>query len=96
MLCKFHRKQDWNRWLSASKNKLEVTDCTLDNKAVQNKCKALLETIAESRTEEMYEKNLNLVRDNPLWQQNVKLQKYITNTWLPEHKVVCTTNISTY
>lgn len=71
-LCDFHREQSWKRW------------CDLKSKDVEDKQRVLtlLRCISNTLSEEEYEEALKSLKESPEWQQNEKLQRYMSQHWL--------------
>nr|XP_022321445.1 uncharacterized protein LOC111123426 [Crassostrea virginica] len=76
LICDFHRKQAWQRWTSSLKNNVQDQEATLD----------MLNRVAESLTEDDFQSNLRLMKENPLWKKQPRLQDYMQKQWLANDK----------
>ncbi|CAN7937965.1 unnamed protein product [Ixodes hexagonus] len=72
VLCDFHREQAWQRWLSKKEN--EVGDVST--------VKKMLRQVACSTNEDELRIALESLEQSPQWQENEKLQAYVTQKWL--------------
>lgn len=81
LLCDFHREQAWERWLGTTSNGVRA-----DREGILS----YLRSIADSETDEAYEKAVHSLRKSPIYnqQQSQRFRNWIENTWLPSHKVL--------
>ena len=78
LLCDFHREQAWLRWLKDSKNGcLDIKDDVL----------SYLRSVAHALTKQELVSRLQVLKDQPWWEERKKLIKYVTKTWLKVKKV---------
>ena len=74
LLCLFHRKQAWNRWLDKHDN-----GCA----RYKGEIMVLLVSVAESADEVELKSNINMFKQSLVWRRSQKLQRYFTNFWEP-------------
>lgn len=77
-ICDFHREQAWERWTKMTKHGVGKDKDTV---------LASLRKIAHASSEAEFSKAVELLKKSPEWIRNKQLQQWITNTWLPVHRV---------
>ena len=80
LLCDFHRKQAWDRWLSATSNGM---------RSLKDVALGCLRRIANSETVEDYNLRVEELRGTTFWkaESGKKFRSSIEKKWLPLHKV---------
>ena len=77
-LCNFHLLQAWLRWLVNTKNGVA---------AYKDYCLSLLRSVAESKTEDEYTRNLLHLQKSHVWSRYPNLRNYFNQQWVPKKKV---------
>ena len=77
-LCNFHLLQVWLWWLVNTKNEVA---------AYKDYCLSLLRSMAESKTEDEYTKNLLHLQKSHVWSCYPNLRNYFNQQWVPKKKV---------
>ncbi|ESO97765.1 hypothetical protein LOTGIDRAFT_152862 [Lottia gigantea] len=77
-LCDSLRQKAWEVWFKKPENGVPSSD--------QKALLTMLENIANSTTDEIFQNTMYKLKSNEIWQRHTKVQQYITSTWLP-HQV---------
>ena len=78
LLCEFHRKQSWLRWVSKVKNGVASS---------KDEVLEMLEAVADSLDVKSLKNNLNSLVTSDLWKNCRKLQQWFCRHWLPKYEM---------